>query len=309
MLMARIFLVFVAFLNSIPCFAQETRPQLPQSNKELWLRVASERERIVAYQVDVTIDEKSRKTGEKDWRPKPGIENLQIYMEYSKVDDHFVTAVKHSRQMSRDRRDWLIVGTSKGLFLRGASDNYCRFEDDIPGAHDNDYREYFDPRSIGLLGCDNWGLGALTRFEDCVSGSSDERNFSETQVSRDQDGMIELTSSYRKTRRDKLIIDDLKGYWPVSSESYNDSSSGFKKDAWSKVRTETSLKKIDGMYVPYLVQMICESGLNEEKYFLVTLEWHSVNKPLSAGTEGIERIAKRFNCKTKKIEDQRSTSK
>ncbi len=305
MLRHKLISCLITVLLSIGCFAQEARPPLPQNNKELWIRVASERERIVAYQVEATIDEKTRKTGEKDWKPKPNSENVQIYMEYSKVDDHFVTAVKHSRFVDKARREWVIAGVTKGLFLQGASDGNAYFKDDVPGANDTRYKEYFDPRSIGLLYCDNWGMGAWTRFENVISGMSDELAYTQVDISRTSDGLIEITSFYRKNRRQKLLVDDLKGYWPVSTEFYNDDSSGFKKESWTKVRNETTLKKVDGMFVPNLVQMICENGMNEEKYFLVNLDWHSVNKPLSAGTEGIERIAKRFNCTAKKLEDQR----
>ena len=120
---------FYVFAFSIHAFAQEQRPRLPANSKELALRIASERERIVSYTMEATIDEKFRTKGETAWKQKPNRDSLKRYMEYSKIDDHFVTAVKNSRQMQKDFRGWLIVGRARDLFMRGSSNGMIGFQE------------------------------------------------------------------------------------------------------------------------------------------------------------------------------------
>lgn len=289
----RCFQVILLSIAVGPAVAQEKRPIMPSSPQDLMIRLLSARESIVQYAVEVNISEKTRRIGEKDWVAPPKMQDIKMYLEYSKMDDHFVVAVwKSPRHDSYE--GWVISGRSKDIYYTGSYRSLC-MEDYAPGKLENYMVPHFDPMNIGFMFCISWFSGIYESFETYISKrikymNQDPNPFKIRQL---EDGTIECI--HTPPHQPELYhIDPARDYWVVYSEV---------KEEWAKlgrsaendfsVETTVSLEKRGERYLPNLVQMFCKSK-GVETYYLVSLKWESVNQPMSAGRDCGPRLLERL---------------
>jgi len=110
-------------------FSEEPKESLPKDLKTLMIRVSTEREQVVQYKMEANISEKIRRPDGVLVPARRGVEDMKIYFEYSKVDDHFVVAVCNGKQSAKDFLGWMIGGRTQNMFLRGASGGKLAIQD------------------------------------------------------------------------------------------------------------------------------------------------------------------------------------
>jgi len=258
-----------------------------QSNREvqdLLTNVAAEHERFVQYTVHCTVEGNL----ENLTRFRPGWKTnnqskTEVYCEYSRIDQHYVTVVKDVNEPSPK---WRLQGVSGDLGLNGSSGGKLQVRTDEGFlkylARDPDKTKLllFDPLSVGLVFCDFLdGISAETQLSYSM-GLSPKISSTLTDV----DGLITWKSAGDTT----IVFDKKKSFWPVLLE--------YTRGGKPSVTWDIGLGRFEEHDVP--VRALLKCNLNDEKQAesitKIEFKWESINVPIEAGVPSVKRLAEKF---------------
>lgn len=251
--------------------------------REHLLRVASERERIVQYAVHcrVTGCLGDLSTFERKWVTN-NESKTEIYLEYSRIDQHFITAV---RNMAQADSKWILLGASGDIGIVGRADEPMKVLNldsvNQRGFGRADARHTrlrsFDPMAVGLVFCSDFygGLSYEAQLGDLLNTPS-----------KIQSEITETESIVTWTRNTDTLMefDKMRGYWPTRLD-YN-----FGEITWA---VETGKHK--DYFVPTKAVLTCNSTKSAGKRVTsISFDWTSVNEEFSVGRDALTRLADKF---------------
>lgn len=271
----------VQFAIIVSCALQlNAMAQVSQLN-DLFLRMAAERERFVQYTVNCEIigpfgDLSSILPG---WRPRKE-SRMEVYLESSRVDQHYVIAL---RDMSVNPPDWRLRGVSGNLGLSRTLTKELELRDIDTVQHrtfmqaqpGHTRSRLFDPMAIGLYFCGEFITGVS--HETLISQWLGHSNYP-TMHFKEEQGIVTFNENFDK----EIKIDKTRSYWPISLR--------FEKGTVSWAVELGKFKEYD---VPVHATLGCKSP-NGATTTDIRLQWLSVNEPIKAGRDSAERLAAKF---------------
>jgi hypothetical protein len=271
---------FVAFLcpgtNSL---AQSERHAAEA--KHFLLRLASEREKLVQYEVHCFIrnlDSKANLQEIPDY-----LRDADVRIEYSRVDSHHIhMRSEDSPRVGTQNASWQWKGHSANYYISGQSGaKYSHQGAAVRPLGDEIQRLLlFDIRGLGLGFCGDFARG--TPFERIISNRLKSKD---DYVKHGSDGIVEFKCPDLQCAN--WEIDTRRGYWPKKTSSpYAD---------W-----EIALGEAHGYSVPISAKLTCKSG-DAKSSIEIKLKWLSINEPFSVGIEAAERLALDFGLRVPRL--------
>lgn len=256
--------------------------QVKREVNDLIGRMAAEREQIIQYVVRCRVEGSlGELTGlSSGWIPKNDAET-EVYYEFSRIDQHYVTAV---RNLKNAPDVWYLRGTSGSVGLSGKTGSAIEIRDLNSAANRNFLRTdqrhspllLFDPMAIGLVFCGDFRTG-LT-FEAQIAGFLDSPPDLAHSIQHDKNGIVTWTSNTDTT----IVIDTKRSHWPLSLD-YNRGN----------ITWDIQLGKYKDFDVPLSATLKCKVG-RTERYDVtkIKFQWERINEPVSVGHDCIPRIGK-----------------
>ncbi len=260
--------------------------------RELFLRIASERERIIQYKCRVRIDLEKSPDKHVDMERIP----RETICEYSRLEDHHVFA---RRTGTAGKDEWSLTGwTGETVFMFKHGTKSLLFLKAIPGNKELIGKSAFEPLAVGLAGCVEFRMNHS--FEQRLAGLMSytlNPNPGDT-VRKSADGIYRFASPEEL----EVKIDSNRGYWPIYWRWTPDGPNGppkGKKGSGNEWNVE--LTKVDDYYVPSKATVVCDEGLKA----VLEFQWESINKPMLTGDASGEYWAKFLKVPTEDMRDMK----
>lgn len=256
--------------------------------RELILRMAVEREKLVQFAVDCTVTGVLHSPFLPSNVDGTAANRSQYRFEYSRVENHSVVAYRS--ELSSGNTEFRVMGVSgKCKFYTDNDTLLVKDRDDLPVTYGigKELPQFFDPRATGLGACGD--LAKSSSFEKICSNLM---NWKLNDRVQNKEGIFEYKSVVRGI---ELLVDSKQGYWPKKFVFAPPSSKS--STEWS-----SELEKTLGYYVPRKSTLKCNSGDAKTTTTEFIFDWESINEPFSTGFEAVERFAHIYDFK---IEDKR----
>lgn len=264
----------------------------PPSWKSLAQRMASEREKIVSYKVNIAL--KSQTFNPLDSSVPSNVVERDFYFEFSRLENHFVYARRNSNLKDKDYKGWAVRGQSDGIKFGGVGKILGVGEgiDSSP--------LYFDPLALGLSFCG--AFNGYVSYEDALLEYTKYPQGT-YKIETEKDGMIGVRSSADFSY---MRVDPKKGYWPVHFEITHLSQSEYLKQR-KREKTQQlvtlSLAEFNENFLPTKAEYSCfEDGNKGRLQFDLSFRWQNVNQPIMTGQEAVNAVAETFGMQVAKVD-------
>lgn len=277
-----VFYFLVAFFILRAPFQIYAQEKAPASWKSLAQKMASEREKIVSYKVNIAL--KSQTFSSLDSSVASNVVEKDFYFEFSRLENHFVYARRNSNEKDKDYKGWAVRGQSDGVKFGGGGKIL------VAGDEIDSSPLYFDPLALGLSFCR--AFNGYLSYEDALLEYTMYPQGT-YKIELEKDGIIGVRSSADFSY---MRVDPKKGYWPFHFEITRLSQSEYLKER-KREKTQhlvtLALEEFNENFLPTKAEYSCfEDGNKGRLQFSLTLRWQNVNQPITTGQEAVNAVAK-----------------
>lgn len=276
--------VSLAFFVALLCPGTNSLAQTERHEaeaKHFLLRLASEREKLVQYEVHCFIrnlDSEGNQQETPDY-----LKDADVRIEYSRIDNHHIhLRSEDSPKVGIQNASWQWKGHSGNYYISGQSGAKYSHQGAAVRPLGDEIQQLFlfDIRGLGLGFCGDFARG--TPFEETISNRLRSKD---DYVKPGLDGIADFKCPDLQCAN--WQIDTQRGYWPIKTNSpYAD---------W-----EITLGEAHGYSVPISAKLTCKSG-NAKSAIEIKLKWLSINEPFSVGIEAAERLALDFGLRLPRL--------